>query len=82
MKPVVLALTLGVFWGVTLGLLTLGALFTGYLESQLIFFVGMYPLYDISLIGAAAGLIGGFVDAFVVGWIIAFLYNAFSAHIK
>ncbi len=79
LKAVPAGLAVGVFWGVSLALLTVISTYTGYMETQLSFLVGMYPYYDISLAGAAAGLLDGLIDGFFVGWLFAILYNAFAS---
>lgn len=74
-----LGLSMGVLWGVTLFVSTLVAVYSGYLSDQLsTMIVGVYPWYELSLAGAFIGLGEGFVDGFVGGVILAWLYNFFA----
>ena len=77
-KPLAAGLALGVFWGVILFVLTIVSHYTGYLSSHLNLLIGIYPFYEISLVGAIAGLIDGLIDGFVGGLVLALLYNAFA----
>ena len=69
LKALSVGLALGTLCGVTLAALTIIALLTGYLETQLGFLVGIYPFYEVSWLGALAGLVDGFVDGFFGGWL-------------
>lgn len=67
----------GIMWGVSLFLWTLLlSLTTVTWGSDLLSLLsGVYPYYDISVAGAFAGLVVGFIDGFVCGAIFAWLYN-------
>lgn len=78
LKPVAAGLALGTFWGISLALLTVVSLYTGYMNAQLELLINMYPGYEITLEGALMGLLDGAIDGFCVGWIIIVLYNAFA----
>ena len=75
-----LGFTLGVIWGFAVSLLTLLSLYS--FETYAIGFLkgiaSVYPGYTISTEGAILGLCYGFVDAFVLGWLIAKIYNFFA----
>jgi|GEM_PF-1133125 len=81
-KPVAAGLALGTFWGVSLGLLTVVSVYTGYMSNQLKLLINMYPGYEITLKGAGIGVIDGFIDGFFVGFILILLYNAFAGTAK
>ncbi|MBU1018862.1 MAG: hypothetical protein ABII07_02620 [Patescibacteria group bacterium] len=79
LKALAAGLAVGVFWGVLLFILTVVSLYTGYMETQLGLLVGIYPVYEISWMGALAGLLDGFIDGFFMGLVLALLYNAFAS---
>ena len=71
------ALACGVFWGLTILVMTVWLLvfgFEGQLMQQLDHF---YFGYSVSWLGALVGAVWGFVDGCVCGWIFAWLYNRF-----
>lgn len=71
-----LGLTMGLLWGVGLCLMTLVATYSGYMAPQLeLLLVGVYPWYDVSLVGAFIGLGEGFVDGLIGGVVFAWVYN-------
>lgn len=72
------ALAAGLFWGLTLFVSTLVAVYSGYLSDQLNWLVGVYPWYEITTNGAIIGLAEGFIDGFFGGLIFAWLYNKFA----
>jgi hypothetical protein len=78
LKPSALGLTLGLIFGIALWLMTLVSVSTGIWQNQLSLIVGFYPGYAITLAGSFFGLILGFVDGFIGGLIIAWLYNLFA----
>lgn len=66
----------GFLWGVSLFLVTLGATYFDFYREPIDFLlVGVYPYYTISLQGAFLGLLWGFVDGFLGGAALAWLYN-------
>lgn len=75
--PVALGLALGVMWGVSIAFMGLLAHYSMYgrpfVEAMGALYIGYHPSVAGSLIG---GLIG-FIDAFIGGAIIAWLYNMF-----
>ena len=75
LSPVALGFPFGILWGISLLLLSLSTLFLGYGE---IFFTSMgalYLCYEAIIWGSLIGGIIGFVDAFITGLIIPWLYN-------
>jgi hypothetical protein len=73
-----LGLSLGIFWGVCLFIATLLAVYTGFLSNLVELLVGVYPYYEVTVVGSFAGLIFGFLDALIAGIIFAWLYNLFA----
>jgi len=76
LKPVALGLSLGIVWGSILFITTYLSFFTGYgklfLEALA---VSLYPGYTISPIGSFVGLFYGFLDLFIMGTILGWIYN-------
>lgn len=72
-----LGLAGGTMWGVSLFLWTLLlSLTTVTWGTELLSLLGgLYPYYGISVTGAFAGLVVGFIDGFLCGAILAWLYN-------
>lgn len=72
-----LGLAGGIMWGVSLFLWTLLLSLTTVTwgTDMLSLMVGFYPYYSISVAGAFAGLVLGFIDGFLCGAILAWLYN-------
>lgn len=74
----------GLLWGLSLFIWTLLLALTGidlgrgFLE----LFIGIYPAYSISVVGAFAGLLIGFLDAGIGFLIFALLYNWLSTKLK
>ena len=76
-----LGLALGLVWGFTVMFSTLWLLFkgsSGEIISQLKYF---YLGYTFSYEGAVIGFMWGFLDGFIVGVAIAWLYNYLSMKI-
>ena len=78
LSPKALALTLGLIWAAGLAVMTLLAANTGYLKQFADLWVGIYPYYEVSNLGALAGLAWGFVDGFIGGLVLAWVYNFFA----
>ena len=72
-----LSLTLGLVWGLTLFILTLVSIKTGYGEAIVKLFSTIYPGFDQSGQGAFVGLVWGFLDAFIGTYVVVWLYNFF-----
>lgn len=71
------ALSAGIIWGLGLFFLTWWIIaFEGQTGEQT--FIGMvYRGYNISAMGSLIGLVWGFVDGLIGGFIFAWLYNRF-----
>ncbi len=78
LRPLALGLSIGVFWGVMMFLTTWFCIFTGYAREFLLIFIGIYPGYSITPVGSLIVLPYGFVDGFVFGAAVGWLYNRFS----
>jgi hypothetical protein len=61
----------GVFWGLTLCLMTILAAATGYGSSFMNLIGGIYPGYSISYAGSVNVLFFGFMDGFILCYLIA-----------
>lgn len=79
-SPVSFGLALGVFWGVSVLLMGLMAYFFGFEEGVVAIIGNMYIEYQISIIGSFLRGIIGFIDGFITGVILAWLYNFFVRH--
>jgi hypothetical protein len=78
-KPVALGISLGILWGGALFVTTWLSNFTGYGKSFLDATAGsVYPDYTISPVGSFVGLGYGFVDLFVGGLLLGWIYNKIS----
>ena len=71
-----LALSIGIFWGLAVFLLTVVMLIKdfGFLSGL----DGVFLGYSLSWIGAFVGLIYGFVVGYLGGALVGFLYNKFA----
>jgi len=76
------ALSGGVIWGLSLFVMTLLASSNGYADSFLSLIEGVYPYYELSVVGAFWGLLWGFLDAFIGVYIFICLYNFFVGKFK
>lgn len=72
-----LGLSAGIIWGVGIFLLTVWFLIMGYEGKTLVKLANVYLGYSVTIGGAFVGLIWGFVDGFISGALIAWLYNKF-----
>ena len=75
--PMVLGIALAVVWGLSLFLLSLTSAFIvhSYGSSVIALLSTVYVGYDASVSGAFIGLAWGFVDFFIFGFLIAFVFN-------
>lgn len=78
LSPKAVGLTLGILSGLSLLILTLLSLYANYLTHFAELLIGVYPYYEISLQGAVAGLIWGFIDGLICGLLFAWIYNFFA----
>lgn len=75
-KPIALGVSAGILWGACIFLTTLLSYLTGYgtmfLEALP---MSLYPGYEISIMGSIIGAVYGFIDAFICGIVLAWIYN-------
>ncbi|MFC1543027.1 bacteriophage holin [Candidatus Neomarinimicrobiota bacterium] len=74
-----LGLAGGILWGLAIFLLTYWFLLFGYGGTMLGKIANVYLGYSVTWYGAFIGLVWGFVDGFIGGALLAWLYNKFSA---
>ncbi len=72
-----LGFSLGLFWGFAVLITTWWLLILGSNGSTITKLHKFYPGYTFSWFGGIVGLLWGFVDGFICGVIIAWLYNLF-----
>lgn len=73
-----LGLAGGILWGAVVFVFTFVWLATGYAGEFLVGLAGVYPGYSLTVGGAFIGGIYGFIDAFIMFYILAWLYNKFQ----
>ncbi len=73
-----LGLAGGIAWGLVIFLLTYWFLIFGYEGVTLARLSNVYLGYSVTWYGAFVGLIWGFVDGFIGGVLLAWLYNKFA----
>jgi hypothetical protein len=79
LKPFALGLSLGIVWGFALFITTWLSYFTGYGKSFLdVLAASLYPGYTISPLGSIVGLLYGFVDLLIMGFLVGWIYNRFA----
>ncbi len=71
------ALSLGIVWGLIIFLVTNWSLLRGSKGEHLSLLKNFFLGYSFSFVGSLIGLIWGFIAMFIVGWVIASLYNKF-----
>ena len=72
-----MALSVGILWGASLFLATLWLIVTGSAGGTLGKLSAFYIGYSVSWIGAFVGLVYGFVDGLIGGFLLVMLYTAF-----
>ena len=75
LSPKAVGLAMGILTGLSLFIMTLLALYANYLTNIAELLVDVYPYYEVSLQGAVAGLIWGFIDGLIGGLLFAWFYN-------
>ncbi|MBD3248218.1 hypothetical protein GF382_02920 [Candidatus Falkowbacteria bacterium] len=69
-------LACGIIWGIVFAGMTLLAATTGYAFEITGLIGSIYPAFNISIgIGTLLALAYGFIDAFIGGYLLAWLYN-------
>lgn len=75
LNPRKLALSLGIICAICAFLLGLTSMLWGWGGAIVVVFSSLYLGYDSTLLGAITGGIWAFVDGFIGGWLIAWVYN-------
>jgi phosphotransferase system glucose/maltose/N-acetylglucosamine-specific IIC component len=70
--PYKFAIIGGIFWGLTLFLATILSVLTGYGTAFLGLIGNIYPGYEISYAGSVNVLFFGFMDGFIICYLISF----------
>ena len=73
-----LALSLGIISAVSVFLIGIFNLSFGLWPTTIKLIMEVYPGFDISIVGILIGAFWGFIDGFIGGILIAWLYNKFS----
>ncbi len=82
LSPLAFGLSLGIIWGVSVLMMGLLAHYFAY-GTEFVGAMGVvYIGYESSIVGSIIGGLFGFIDAFVGGALIAWLYNVFSGCCK
>ncbi len=77
LSPMSLGLSMGIIWGAMVFLMGLLAHFFEYGSAFVTSMGIMYIGYEPSIIGSVIGGAMGFIDALIIGLLIAWLYNMF-----
>jgi hypothetical protein len=75
LSPKKLGLSLGILWAVGVLLISLGAGQFSWWMMWAELLADAYPWAGTDAVGLLAGTVWAFVDGFVGGWVIAWLYN-------
>lgn len=78
LSPLSLGLSLGILWGLSLVLMGLLAHYVAYGQTFVTAIGTVYFGYAPSITGSLLGGGIGFIDAFITGFLIAWLYNKFA----
>ena len=65
----------GILWGITVFIMTVISIYTGYATEFLNILSGVYIGYTITWWGSVLALIYGFIDGFIGFLLLAWLYN-------
>ena len=77
LNPMAMGLAFGILWAAGVLIIALLAMSNGY-GSEMIESLGtVYLGLEATLTGALIGAVWGFVDAFIGGYLLAWLYNKF-----
>ena len=77
LHPLSFALGLGVFWAIILFVAGILAMYTGFAQGFVSTLGSLYVYYKPNWAGCFIGAIWGFIDLFIAGYLIAWLYNFF-----
>lgn len=75
LDPRRLGLAGGILWAVSLFVMTVVSMYTGYAHNFLEGLAQIYPGFSVSWPGSFIGLLYGFFDWFIGLYILAWLYN-------
>lgn len=75
LDPKRFGLACGILWAITVFLLTVLSVYTGYGDSFLGVVASIYPGFHVTLGGSIIGLIYGFFCGFIGGYIFIWFYN-------
>lgn len=70
-----LAISAGTVFGLLMFSMTILSTFTGYGYELISVLSSIYPFYEANMAGAVVGFVWGFIDAFVVFYLLGWLYN-------
>jgi hypothetical protein len=73
-QPLGLGIAIGVLWALYVGCLAITAMF-GWGTALIAPLASLYIGYSASILGAIIGVIWAFIDGFVAGVVIAWIYN-------
>ncbi|WED42845.1 bacteriophage holin [Legionella cardiaca] len=76
--PVSLGLSLGILWGVFVLIIGLIATYNAYGKPFVAAMGGLYIGYQPTILGSLIGGLIAFIDFFIFGFLIAWLYNLFA----
>ena len=74
-SPLAFGLSFGILWAVGLVIISILALYSGFAMSMVNLFTTLYLGYELTLLGVIIGALWAFVDAFIGGFLVAYLYN-------
>lgn len=74
-----LGLSGGILCGLSLFIMTVLSLYTGYADQFLGLISNVYPGYHVSWPGAFLGLLYAFIDSFIFFFLLAWIYNRLNA---
>ena len=77
-NPKALGLAGGVFLGASTLIFTIINMYIGYAPMWAALLIDIYPGYSVDFLGALIGLVYGFLDGFIVLFVLAWLYNKFN----
>ncbi len=73
-QPLALGIAIGILWALYVGCLAITAMF-GRGTALIMPLASLYVGYGASIVGAIIGAIWAFIDGFVAGVVIAWIYN-------
>ncbi len=73
-----LGLAGGILWGLSMFVMTIVSMYTGYAGDWMGMMANMYPGYHVTWAGSLVGFIYGFIDGFIGLFLLAWIYNKIS----